>query len=173
MTYQMVFDASQKPPDLWFLALPAGFALLALLMVLGVIPVRSYAYRRTQRRWTRRFIWGFPVVFMALSAFQGAFSAYLILSPYMAARSALASGEVAVVEGRVESFHPMPAEGHDTERFRVGGVHFAYSDFILTPGFNTTASHGGPIREGLPVRITYMGPPDDATILKLETARQG
>jgi hypothetical protein len=31
-------------------------------------------------------------------------------------------------------------------------------------GFNNTSSHGGPIREGLPVRVSYVG----NTILKLE-----
>jgi len=53
------------------------------------------------------------------------------------------------------------------ERFCVSGVCFAYSDFVITSGFNNTSSHGGPIREGLPVRVTYVGD----MIVKLEVAR--
>lgn len=62
----------------------------------------------------------------------------------------------------------MPYNGHDTERFRVGSVSFAYSDYIVESGFNRTSSHGGPIREGLAVRIHYSGQPSHATILRLE-----
>jgi hypothetical protein len=37
----------------------------------------------------------------------------------------------------------------------VDGVLFAYSDYFLTPAFNNTSSHGGPLKEGLQVRIYY------------------
>lgn len=50
------------------------------------------------------------------------------------------------------------------ESFNVNGVKFEYSDYVITPGFNNAASKGGPIKEGLPVRISYI----DGTILKLE-----
>jgi hypothetical protein len=53
------------------------------------------------------------------------------------------------------------------ERFTVNGVEFSQSDYVVTCGFNDTASHGGPIREGLQVRIHYV----DNAILKLEIAR--
>jgi len=55
------------------------------------------------------------------------------------------SGKVRVAEGIVENPHPMPTAGHDTERFNVGGESFA-----------NAASHGGPISEGFPVRITFV-----------------
>jgi hypothetical protein len=58
----------------------------------------------------------------------------------------------------------MPKSGHKMESFTVNGVKFEYSDFVVTPGFNNATSHGGPIREGLPVRISHI----DNTILKLE-----
>jgi hypothetical protein len=74
------------------------------------------------------------------------------------------------VEGIVDSFHPMPYGGHDTERFTVDGVHFSYSDYIIDAGFNRTSSHGGPIRAGLRVRIHYSGDSSRARILKLEVA---
>jgi nitrate reductase NapE component len=46
----------------------------------------------------------------------------------------------------------------------VQGVRFCYSDYMLVCGFNNTSSHGGPVRSGLPVRVTYAG----ENIFKLE-----
>jgi len=58
----------------------------------------------------------------------------------------------------------MPYSGHAMESFTVSGVPFSYSDYIPKAGFNQTSSHGGPIHEGLPVRIWYVG----NEIVKLE-----
>ena len=83
------------------------------------------------------------------------------------ASHALNTGAYSVVEGRVEKFTPMPWQGHADESFDVKGVHFAYSDYAVTAGFNNSASHGGPLRAGLQVRIAYR----DGEILRLEVAR--
>jgi hypothetical protein len=88
------------------------------------------------------------------------------ISNYNAAK-ALRTGDYKVVEGRVENFRPVPWYGKGDESFDVNNVPFAYSDYILTAGFNTYASHGGRIRAGLPVRIAYK----DGEILRLEIAR--
>ena len=61
----------------------------------------------------------------------------------------------------------MPYAGHSDESFVVGGRRFSYSDFVVTSGFHNAASHGGPIREGLYVRVTYLG----NLILRLEIAQ--
>ncbi|MGH9970245.1 MAG: hypothetical protein ACREBG_20950 [Pyrinomonadaceae bacterium] len=61
----------------------------------------------------------------------------------------------------------MPFEGHADETFVVDGHRFSYSDYDETKGFNRTQSHGGPMREGLQVRITHV----DGSIVKLEIAR--
>jgi hypothetical protein len=58
----------------------------------------------------------------------------------------------------------MPYDGHQEECFSVKHRSFCYSDFELTAGFNNTASHGGPIEPGLPVKIAYI----DGHILRLE-----
>jgi len=81
------------------------------------------------------------------------------------------SGRFRVVEGLVENFHPMPAAGHDTERFTVAGEGIAYSDYEITGGFNNTASHEGPLRAGLPVRITFVQDSSRNVIFKLEVGR--
>ena len=83
-------------------------------------------------------------------------------------RIELAQGPMETVEGRVEEFKAMPYAGHDVERFRVGGEFFSYSDYVETGGFNNTSSHGGPIREGIPVRIGFVRRQNDNVIVRLE-----
>jgi hypothetical protein len=83
---------------------------------------------------------------------------------YTALRSAYRRSQFSVVEGRVTNFRPMPYDGHQDECFSVQSQTFCDSDYVVTPGFNNSASHGGPIHEGLPVRISYVG----NTIVRLE-----
>ena len=86
---------------------------------------------------------------------------------YQTLVNAVDSGQINVVEGKVSDFKAMPLSGHAMERFCVSGVCFEYSDYVVTAGFNNTSSHGGPIREGLPVRVIYVG----NCIAKLEVKR--
>ena len=88
-------------------------------------------------------------------------------SLYARLHDAVDRKEYRVVEGRVTEFVPMPYQGHANESFVVSGHRFSYSDYDLTKGFNWTQSHGGPIRENLQVRITYV----DDSIVKLEIAK--
>jgi hypothetical protein len=71
------------------------------------------------------------------------------------ALAAFERGDYKTVEGPVVEFDPMPFEGHKSECFTVRTTRFCYSDYMIEPGFRNTASHGGPIRAGLPVRIAY------------------
>lgn len=61
----------------------------------------------------------------------------------------------------------MPYSGHEKEWFVVAGHRFEYSDFEVSPGFNQTASHGGPIKKGMHLRVHYV----DNDIARLEVAR--
>lgn len=79
-------------------------------------------------------------------------------------RNAYERGAYSTVEGVVHDFKPMPYEGHQDECFWVKNQKFCYSDYIVQPGFHRSASHGGPIREGLPVRIAY----HEGQILRLD-----
>ena len=60
----------------------------------------------------------------------------------------------------------MPESGHDSERLKVGGKMFDYSDYVLTPSFRQSESHGGPIHRDSWVRIAHV----DGHIIRLETA---
>jgi hypothetical protein len=63
----------------------------------------------------------------------------------------------------VEDFRAM-RQGRNWESFTVAGQKFSYSDFDLEPGFNTSRARGGPIDEGVVVRITHR----HGKILRLE-----
>lgn len=101
---------------------------------------------------------------MSLGAIPG------MLLDYAQTRTVYAHKQYLVVQGVVRDFEPMPASGHQLERFTVNKVPFAFSDFEeLDYGYNNTASHGGAIRAGLPVRIAYFDNGTRNIILKLDT----
>lgn len=144
--YKTVFEISDKAFDWWFPA--AGLA----FVVLGVVLIKVGKARQWKKsqRWVGYYIVGFAT-FWTLLAFGAMFP------DYYQAQKAYRTGNYSVVEGAVEDFRPMPYEGHQDECFSVQGQTFCYSDYAPTPGFNNSASHGGPIRAGLHVRIAYYG----------------
>jgi hypothetical protein len=154
--YRLVFDLSQKSFQWWF---PA-FGLI-FVAVGGVI---IWLGRRNRWPLSRTFVGyvmvGFACLWSGLT-FTTMFTEYLNL------RSAYRKGRFSVVEGQVTNFRPMPYEGHQEECFSVQSQTFCYSDYVVTGGFNNTTSHGGPIREDLPVRVSYVG----NTIVRLEVRR--
>lgn len=76
---------------------------------------------------------------------------------YNESKEILENDDCYVVEGYVENFYSMPYEGHDTEHFEINGVYFEYSDYIMTNGYNVTASHGGVVaHNGQYLKIKYI-----------------
>jgi hypothetical protein len=61
----------------------------------------------------------------------------------------------------------MPPSGQGCESFLVDGQSFKYNDAAYNGGFEKSSLYGGPIREGLQVRIWYV----DNVIVRLEIAR--
>ena len=107
----------------------------------------------------------------AIIAVPGALMIVLAMfAGYFKTRSIYSHKQYTTVEGKVEHYHPMPATGHDVESFDVNGVHFEYSDFVVTMGYNNAASRGGAIRKDMYVRIGYYKKDKyNNVILKLET----
>jgi len=144
------------------------------------------------------FAWGFPAVGI-LGSLVGAAVAWKLRGPkrrtwalvsglallwalaigvaayvkYLGGRSMVASTETSLVEGVVRDFSPGEFLGHKQESFWVNGVRFAYQDDVYTGGFNHDAGRGGPMREGLFVRIRYVpsAQPYGNLILHLEICR--
>jgi hypothetical protein len=164
MTYKTVFDVIQNGGATAF----PGFSGLPLLVVgasLVLAPdlMQRVLPRGLQGAQRKIFGWFFFVAVLFLTTVS-------FLSAYVDYRTAVAdlnTGRYSVIEGAVTAFDPMPYNGHRQERFTVNAHRFSYSDYILTPGFHNTTSHGGPIREGLHVRIAYSG----NLILRLEVTQ--
>ena len=156
MEYTTVFDVGQSGYRQW------SFPAHGLLFV--VVGAGLVLFRRRLRSRMPSF---FPFVFLGFALFW-TFIAFVSTSGgYSALSSALREDRCSVVEGVVSDFHPMPYTGHQMEWFVVDGRRFEYSDYVIVPGFNNTASHGGPIRQGLQVRVHYVG----NNIARLEVAR--
>ena len=81
--------------------------------------------------------------------------------------AAYQNGSAKLVEGVVENFVPLPPEGHALESFEVNGKRFEYSKFVVTEGFNGVVDSGSGLRDGLRVRVWYVG----GTIVRLETEK--
>ena len=161
MTFRTVFDAGQQAfPTGWTVsfALACVGALLVFrpALMLEILPNGLQGKARTIFSWF--FFLGTTAITIVVFSSEKA--------AYSATKTALATGGYSVVEGRVADFDPMPYQGHKMESFTVNGRRFTYSDFIETTGFHNAASRGGPIREGLYVRVSHIG----NLILKLEIA---
>ncbi|MGJ5815286.1 hypothetical protein [Paludibaculum fermentans] len=140
----------------------SSFGLLGLVLVLaaGIVISAKLWFKWRQPHWiVPFFLCAFGLIWIYLGIW--------FHNEGLAAMTALQSGRYSIVEGMVTDFHPMPYNGHDAECFSVRSKRFCYSDYDVSPGFRNAASHGGPIRPGLSVRVTYFGP----TILRLEVAK--
>src|SRR5205823_10453449 len=91
-----------------------------------------------------------------------------VIADHFSWRAALRAGRVSIIEGRVESFRPLASPRDRLESFSVGSKTFKYSKYEMTTSFKKTAIDGGPIRDGLLVRVSYL----DRHILQLEVANE-
>jgi hypothetical protein len=160
--YTTVFDVTRTGFRQWSFA---AFGLIFIVVGLALPTlIRLGIFRKPpplMQKW-------FPRIFLGFAIFWTATSFIATYGDYRAAVYAMRSNEAKFVEGAVTQFIPMPYTGHAMESFVVQGVRFEYSDYVITAGFNNAASHGGPIREGLPVRIWYRG----NEILRLDVAKR-
>jgi hypothetical protein len=152
-----LFDIATKPFDWWAIVPPLGLLLFGIAITwmkkknFGVFAIKTIGY--------------------VLCCVGTVVAIYIWVHWKLEEQShyrSLVTGLCSVVEGRVENFHPMPFEGHSSESFTVGGATFSYSDYIVTPCFNNTTSHGGPIREGLRLRVHYL----DDCIVQIELVEE-
>ena len=144
--YVTVYQISKQSTD-WSFALVG-----AIPLIVGIVIILG----------KRRFKWKQPHWFLPIFACGFGFlwlstAGLSVLHEDSQALTAYQKGDFQLVEGIVTDFHPMPYEGHQEECFSVQEQRFCYSDYEIAPGFRNTASHGGPIRSGLPVRIAYSG----------------
>lgn len=160
MHYVTVFDAATRPYPFEPLQLGTIATLGCILVAIFPRLLGKTRFREPRLRLLVRC--AFFAVFLVFAG-QTASSYFDIV----AARADAQAGRCSIVEGQVESYRDTPGgRGRRDESFSVRGIVFGYSNLEITGGFNTTAQDGGPIRNGLPVRICYRG----GEILRLEVA---
>ena len=155
-SYHTVYEISPITGDL------LGFILTPLLfIVFGIAMVKGWVEFKGKRpsKYFGYFFIGFSLRGEILLIVDSS-------TKYVDMKRELRSGQYRIVEGGVEDFVPLQDFGNKRESFSVNAVRFSYSDFINTQCFNTSSTHGGPIRANLRVRISYV----DNCILKLEVA---
>ncbi len=155
MEYHVIFDVATKgfPWSGW--AIPFCGSLIGVVLLARAI--------RAKRK--------IPIMTLLVALwFTGIsiFAVWMYLRERTALIDALHNGRVLVVEGRVHSFKPGRAmRGSTIECFSVDSQRFCYSEYSLGPAFNDTAAWGGPIRDGLQLRLHHR----DRAIVRLEVPR--
>lgn len=152
--YITVYQISKQSFD-WSFSLLGGIVplIVGLVIFLG----------KRQLHWKRPH-WLMPIFACCFGLIWLCTAGISVLHEDFQALARYQKGDYQLVEGPVTDFQPMPYEGHQEECFTVQDRRFCYSDYVVAAGFHNTASHGGPIRAGLPVRIAYSGD----TILRLD-----
>ena len=163
MTYRLVYDTAADP-------LIMEWAGPLVLIVPGVLLVFAKTFMQRMLPHpiplTIQVFLGWCL--MAGAAITAAGSYAVASNWHQTVADRLLHGQYDMVEGPVTDFvASMGGKGASQERFVVQGQRFAYWDGENIAGFHHTAATGGPLREGLHVRITYSG----ATIYRLEVAQ--
>jgi hypothetical protein len=162
MEYRVVYDIASSGYKSW--SFPA-FGLIFIFIGLLLVALR----KRLPFWWSRhpKASSVFTFSFLGFAGFWTIFAFGLTFLDYSRLSKAVEMKKTSVAVGIVTNFVPMPEAGHAMERFCVSDKCFEYSDYVVTAGFNNTSSHGGPIRTGRPVRVSYVG----NVITKLEVGK--
>ena len=171
MDYRLVFDLHTSQANLasYYLLAPGVFLFIAGLVTLVRKKRLTNPFRKTPPMPAR-----LPYILLALGAVWVQFAGLLMYAQYNYLDKAISTGKVSVAEGKVVQFRPASLTSIN-EGFCISGSEtcFSYSGYAATLGFHQTQNSGGPIKSGLPVRVTYKG---DAlgtnTIVKLEVATE-
>ncbi|MEZ0262099.1 MAG: hypothetical protein ACAH80_13910 [Alphaproteobacteria bacterium] len=139
--YKTVFDVTEAGWQTW--PMPA----------LGLSMIAAGFFLLLKKKASSRL----AVAFLCFAFLWTGLTGWFTYGEYHAVRLAIAEGRTKFTEGIVERFTPMPKSGHALESFCIGGRCFTYSDFVVTTGFNNAASHGGPMKNGMKARVTYVG----------------
>jgi hypothetical protein len=148
-----VFEIAKTPLGELLYVLPGVFIMIC-------IPIFHKSNKRSAQRDSGCMTTIFPYFAFIFAFVWVIISSIQLISGHSSLRSDYDHGRFKVVKGLVKNFN----SGRRLESFTVRGVKFEYAYYTVTPGFNRMASRGGPMREGLPVRMSYI----DDFIVKLE-----
>jgi hypothetical protein len=154
MQTQVVFDSTTSEAG-WLLS-ASPFLLVGVLLVMSGLFV---ALLNWKKGWVPRLL-GIGLALMLIFEFSFRYSYYhwIFFSQY------LNPGPHQTVEGPVENYLARQSGEVNFEQFTVNGVLLGYGSLGLPKCYHRPAANGGPLHEGLRVRITY----DGACIAKVE-----
>lgn len=159
--YTVVFDARNAGLPGWeFIAVGLGLIAFGYFM-------RS---ARAAQPGTTKLGWLFRNGILIFACFWTATVTLSVVGDTLRMRYRLNHGDYVVVEGVVSDFVPGDWTGHRQELWRVRSgdqdYWYTYSKPIITSGFRQTQEEGGPIHNGVHVRIAD----EDGLIARLEVA---
>lgn len=158
ITYQVVYDAAKAGYRYWWVP-------CAGVVGLGVgLAMLSYLNRRAEFVSSRFKVIGWAFV-IGSPIWSGA-SFYVSYHDYSSLTTALSEGQFRVSEGRVSKFVPAGPWDDGEETFEVDGRRFSYAPSEITAGYNHSSRNGGPLRDGVCVRISDVS----GEVARLETA---
>lgn len=159
--YTVVFDARNAGLPGWEL-IPVGLVFIAIGYFTRSAPV-------PQPR-APKLAWLLRNGLLVFACFWTATATLLIVGDTLRTRYRLNHGDYTVVEGVVSNFVPGDWIGHRHELWRVRSADqdhwYTYSRSTITSGFRQTQEEGGPIHNGVHVRIAD----EDGLIARLEVA---
>lgn len=153
MHYKVIFDFLSKGPIPW------SFGVVFAFMISAVLLKWSRSTNKGERRFGMYWLSGVLLL--------GGSMAWAMQQANQSMRNEYQAGRFSMVTGTVTNLR----SGFKSECFNVEQIQFCYSGYVLTGGFNQTVNNGGPIRDGLRVRISYMATTPNGehnVILRLE-----
>ena len=140
-SYQTIFELGYSSFPWASVARPVVFVAIELLL--------AWLFRK------KMFYFIFGGFVASMASIMLLTSMVVLVPHFVECHSAYVSGKSIVVDGVVENFHPAPAIGPAAESFTVRGILFSYNKLDYSPCFHNAPLRGGPIRDGLHVRIHY------------------
>jgi hypothetical protein len=160
VAYKTVFDASNQSFEWWPVVIPLMVALVGVGILIN--------YNRLPRALGAiKAVGAFTLIGVGLSV--AIFLFVSTLSAYQTAGAIMSNNKAQIVEGTVQGL-AVSSYGK-AESFTVQGVQFSYSQYSASLGFHNVSTFGGPMKEGLHVKIWYadiQGDPSTPVILRLD-----
>lgn len=141
----VAYDISASGFDVWEFLVIGGF--IVLLSILDYkYPFMPYTSPPFGQRTMRWFVLLIVLLVFVLGAANLAYS-------YSSTMRAVKEGHIKKVEGMVTKFRAASFN----ERFCIDETCFSYPASYTSVGFRQLSSRGGPIRDGVKVRVYYFG----------------
>ena len=154
MPSQVIFDVNQAGYQSWWFP-----AFGVIFFVIGAVLATINGFQKKRgipaiRNNVGQPAFYLPWFFIGFALLWSALTFASTYGDYRHLRDAFNQGRCQVIEGHIQHFHAGSGERGDADdSFDISGSKFSYSDSTIGAGFSQTQAHGGPLKEGLCVRI--------------------